>query len=112
MAAGAPVIGLGQGGLLDTVRCLHRDDGHPTGLLFPEQSAACLAEALETFEARQLWRQLPADRQRAWAEQFGPERFQQRMAAVIADTWEQHQRQRADRARPLPDPLPTAVPLG
>jgi glycosyltransferase involved in cell wall biosynthesis len=120
MAAGAPVIGLGQGGLLDTVRCLRSGEGRPTGLLFPEQSATCLAQALDTFEAEQLWRQLPAEDLRQWAEQFAPARFQQRMAAVIEHTWAQHQRHRAERARPLPDPLPDpttmiaplAVPLG
>ncbi|MFM7651891.1 MAG: glycosyltransferase [Vulcanococcus sp.] len=110
MAAGAPVIGLGQGGLLDTVRCLRSGDGHPTGLLFPTQSGACLAAALESFEAEQLWRQLPADRQRQWAEQFAPERFRQRMAGVIGQAWDQHQRQLAERAGPLPDPLPHPLP--
>ena len=110
MAAGAPVIGLGQGGLLDTVRCLSSTARHPTGLLFPEQSAACLAQALETFEAEQLWRRLPADHQRQWAEQFAPDRFQQRMAAVIGQTWELHQRRLTDRAQPLPDPLPHPQP--
>ena len=39
MAAGAPVIGLGQGGLLDTVRCLNSDAHRPTGLLFHQQNA-------------------------------------------------------------------------
>ena len=105
MAAGAPVIGLGQGGLLDTVRCLRSGDDHPTGLLFPEQSAACLAAALESFEAEQLWRRLPTERQRQWAEQFAPERFQQRMAGVIEQTWDRHQRLRAGRSTPLPEPL-------
>ena len=105
MAAGAPVIGLGQGGLLDTVRCLNSDAHRPTGLLFHQQNAACLAQALETFEAEQLWRRLPAERQRQWAEQFAPERFRQRIAAVIEQTWDRHQRHGAERAAPLPDPL-------
>ena len=112
MAAGAPVIGLGQGGLLDTVRCLTSGVTSPTGLLFKEQSAACLVQALESFEEGRLWRQLPAEQQRRWAEQFSPESFQQRMGAVIGHTWEQHQRHRSERSQPLPDPLPPAVPPG
>ncbi|MEY4298474.1 MAG: hypothetical protein RLZZ423_1653 [Cyanobacteriota bacterium] len=116
MAAGAPVIGLGQGGLLDSVRCLRSGASHPTGLLFAEQSARCLAEALEHFEAEQLWRRLPAEQQRLWAEGFAPGRFQNRMAAVIERSWEQHQRRHSARSGPLPDPLPhpclPAVPLG
>ena len=45
MAAGAPVIGLAQGGLLDTVRCLSSGCPQPTGLLFPHQSVASLVVA-------------------------------------------------------------------
>ncbi|MCX5930292.1 MAG: glycosyltransferase [Cyanobacteria bacterium] len=92
MAAGAPVIGLGQGGLLDTVRCLSAEAPHPTGLLFQQQSAASLVQALEHFEQGQLWHRLPAERQRQWAERFSPERFRQRLQAVLERRWQQHQR--------------------
>ena len=37
MAAGAPVIALGKGGLLDTVRCALRVSSCPTGVLFSEE---------------------------------------------------------------------------
>jgi glycosyltransferase involved in cell wall biosynthesis len=106
MAAGAPVIGLGQGGLLDTVRCLVRGDSQPTGVLFPQQSVAALVAALEQFEAQRLWRQLPADSLRQWAEQFSPDRFRQRMAAAIERAWGEHQRQLAQRSCALSVPLP------
>jgi len=102
MAAGAPVIALGQGGLLDSVRCLRSGCATPTGLLFPQQSVASLVAALEAFEAEQLWRRLPAESLRQWAERFGPKRFQQRMAAVIEQSWDQHQRRLAHRSRPVP----------
>lgn len=101
MASGAPVIGLGQGGLLDSVRCISSGCTQPTGLLFPQQSVAALVEALEHFEQNTLWRELPAESLRSWAERFSPQRFRQRMAAVIEQVWSRHQRQLAGRSRPL-----------
>ena len=92
MAAGAPVIAFGQGGVLDSVRCLREDERGATGLLFPEQSAASLAAALEHFEAGRLWRSLPAEEQRRWAEGFAPAVFRQRMETLLDKLWRQHRR--------------------
>jgi glycosyltransferase involved in cell wall biosynthesis len=102
MAAGAPVIGFGAGGLLDSVRCLRSGDPHPTGLLFPRQNAASLAEALEHFESGQLWRRLPAEGQRCWADQFAPERFEQRLMQLLERFWGRHGRRLARAAQPVP----------
>ncbi len=99
MAAGAPVIALGQGGVLDSVRCLRQGEPGPTGLLFPEQSASSLAAALEQFEAGRLWRSLPAEGQRLWAEGFAPEVFRQRMHTLLEKLWQQHLRR---LCRPVP----------
>jgi glycosyltransferase involved in cell wall biosynthesis len=106
MAAGAPVIGYGAGGLCDSVRCHLAGVSHPTGLLFPEQNAASLAAALELFEARRLWRQLPPEGQRLWAETFAPERFEQRLLPLLERLWERHQRQLKRRRAPLRHPVP------
>jgi len=110
MAAGAPVIAYGAGGLRDSVRCLLEGASDPTGLLFPQQSAASLAAALEQFEAAALWRRLPPERQRQWAETFAPERFRERMAAVLERHWMQHR----ERLRREGGAAATAasVPLG
>ncbi len=105
MAAGAPVIGLGQGGLLDTVRCVAAGAESPTGLLFPEQSVESLVAALEHFEQQRLWRRLPAEGQRQWAEQFAPARFRERMAGRLERAWQGHQRRLHGRSRPLSVPL-------
>ena len=105
MAAGAPVIGLGQGGLLDTVRCLASGCDLPTGLHFPEQSVASLAAALDHFNRGQLWNQLPAERQRHWAEQFSPQRFRQRLSHQIEQAWQAHQRRLHRRSHSLSVPL-------
>ena len=106
MAAGAPVIAYGAGGLCDSVRCLEAGASHPTGLLFPEQDAASLTAALERFEAARLWRQLPAERQRLWAERFSPQCFEQRLLPLLERLWQQHRRQLQQRRSPLRDPVP------
>jgi glycosyltransferase involved in cell wall biosynthesis len=102
MAAGAPVIAYGAGGLLDSVRCLQADGALPTGLLFPRQSAASLVEALEFFEAGRLWRRLSAEGLRQWAEGFGPERFRLQLAALLERRWELHRQRLAAGRRPVP----------
>jgi glycosyltransferase involved in cell wall biosynthesis len=102
MAAGAPVIAYGAGGLLDSVRCLASGASHPTGLLFPEQSAASLAAALESFEQGRLWRRLPADGQREWAERFAPQRFEARLLERLERCWEAHRRRLQRQSSPVP----------
>jgi glycosyltransferase involved in cell wall biosynthesis len=65
MAAGAPVIAFNRAGATETVL-----DGE-TGMLFPEQTVDSVIRAVEQLEAG-TW---PADRNRARAEDFRPERF-------------------------------------
>ena len=91
MAAGAPVIGFGRGGLLDTVRCLRRHPSEPTGLLFPDQTVASLVEAVGWFEEARLWRQLDAAAIRQWAERFRPEAFSARFEDALRRAWTVHQ---------------------
>jgi glycosyltransferase involved in cell wall biosynthesis len=112
MAAGAPVIAYGAGGLCDSVRCLTAGSERPTGLLFPRQNAASLAAALEHFEAERLWRNLPAEGQRHWAERFAPARFRQRMGTLLERLWERHERALGLASGPLADPGEAVVPLG
>jgi len=72
-ASGLPVIAYGVGGAAESVL-----DGR-TGVLFGEQSAAALAEAIERFEGLAL----DQDAIRENARRFGRERFRAEMAAVI-----------------------------
>src|SRR5262249_22457171 len=51
MACGAPVIAYGKGGATETV-VPPGSEREPTGLWFEEQSADCLASAMEEFEKR------------------------------------------------------------
>ena len=91
MAAGAPVIALGQGGLLDSVRCHNQDPTTATGLLFDRPCPRLLAEAIRHFEDQCLWRQLPAERLRRHAEQFSAQRFRAEMEAHLARSWQRFQ---------------------
>ena len=90
MASGAPVIGLGRGGLLDSVRCLSQDSAEATGLLFADQQLNSVKAALQAFESDGLWRQLPAERLRLHAEGFSEESFRQRLSSLLIHWVGQH----------------------
>jgi glycosyltransferase involved in cell wall biosynthesis len=109
MAAGAPVIGLGRGGLLDSVRCASRGVTSPTGVLFPEQTPDSVVAAVSWFEERRLWRQLAPEQLRVWAERFSPERFASRFETVLEQLWRTH-RQACAEAASDPDTLPCLGP--
>jgi glycosyltransferase involved in cell wall biosynthesis len=72
-AAGLPVIGLGRGGVRESVR-----DGE-TGVLYPEATVAGLVGAIERFEALTF----DARRLRAHAAGFGPDRFARGFGALL-----------------------------
>lgn len=72
-AAGLPVIAYGVGGATETVI-----DG-ATGVLFAEQTASSLAQAIERFEGLDI----DIAAVRANAERFGRERFRREMAGAI-----------------------------
>jgi glycosyltransferase involved in cell wall biosynthesis len=73
-AAGTPVIALGKGGALETVR-----DGE-TGLFFKDPVAESLCEAIESFEAER-W---DSDACRKNASRFSQVEFRSRMKSVLA----------------------------
>ena len=72
-AAGCPVIALGQGGALETVR-----DGE-TGLFFQERSIDSLCNAMERFEGMRFDRQHIQES----AGEFSTERFHARMRDAL-----------------------------
>jgi glycosyltransferase involved in cell wall biosynthesis len=79
-AAGLPVIAYGVGGAVETVI-----DGR-TGVLFAEQTAQALADAIERFERLQL----DPHAARANAARFGRERFRAEMAEAIERAADRH----------------------
>lgn len=75
-ACGTPVIALGAGGALETVRDLHRYPDSATGIFFLEQTVDALVAAVEKFEAN--WVAFDPERARSQATQFTPKIFEER----------------------------------
>jgi len=83
-AAGTPVIAFGQGGALETIRGLEADK--PTGVLFEEQSAEAVVDAIRTFERQQ--HRIKAADCRENAARFGIERFHQEFYQHAMQQWD------------------------
>lgn len=84
-ACGTPVIAYGVGGAAETVRDV-RQFAAPTGLLFHDQTAGSLVEAVEEFE--RVSGQISAQACRAWAEKFSEDNFRQSFTALVNETWD------------------------
>jgi len=83
-AAGTPVIAFGQGGALETIRGLETDK--PTGVLFNEQTAQSVVDAIRTFERQQ--HRIKAADCRENAARFGIERFHQEFYQHAMQQWD------------------------
>ena len=79
-ALGTPVIAYARGGTGETIVDIDRNN--PTGVLFAEQSATSIAEAVRRFEASQARIRPEACRENAL--HFAPERFRAAFAQFIA----------------------------
>ncbi len=90
MAAGAPVIAFGGGGLIDTVRCFNSGTSSPTGVLFPSQNVSSLVEAVTWFESERLWKRLNPESIRLWAENFSLEKFNDRFETFLVNALKRH----------------------
>lgn len=91
-ACGTPVIALGRGGALETVRA-------HTGTFFAEATAEHIAQAIQTFEAGVA--PTAADC-RANAERFGDEQFHHALARVVQETWASRETGVSPERRPPP----------
>jgi glycosyltransferase involved in cell wall biosynthesis len=76
-AAGSPVIAFRQGGVLDTV------EENRSGVFFDEQTPGALAGAIMDFERRE--ERFSPTECRANAERFRPERFREKILALVAE---------------------------
>ena len=92
MASGAPVIALGKGGVLDTVRCATKGLYQANGILFNEAKAVSLYEAVNWFEEQRLWQKFSKEVIRTWAEKFRPEAFEKRFSNAVCNAWTEHQK--------------------
>lgn len=80
LATGRPVIALGRGGALETVTA-------ETGVFFPEQTAASLADAVRAFEARES--SFNPAQARARASSFSPEAFRLALGREVEAMFQQ-----------------------
>ncbi len=78
-ACGTPVIALGKGGVLETLR--GEDGPEPTAVFFPEQTVASLVEAVGRFESEE--HSITPAACRANALRFSPERFQSQLREYV-----------------------------
>ena len=99
-AAGTPVIALGAGGALESIRGL--DAPQPTGLFFGEQTTEAIVEAIRLFERGTHPIKASACRENAL--RFRVDRFHREFLAHVTDQWEHFQ-----RAAGAPDSLNSGV---
>ena len=78
-AAGVPVIALGRGGALETIRGL--DDARPTGVLFDAQTPSSIETAVRAFEASEPRISSAACRENAT--RFTGARFRAEMQRIV-----------------------------
>ena len=75
MAAGAPVIGLEKGGLIDTVKCINKEDNNPTGVFFKSTHINEISQCIEWFEEKKIWKKFNPSELNKWASKFNEENF-------------------------------------
>ncbi len=90
-SAGTPVIALARGGALETIRGL--DDAAPTGVLYADQTADAIVDALHAFEANQARIQSPACAENV--RRFDPQRFRRELAGFVDARWTEFAGRRA-----------------
>jgi glycosyltransferase involved in cell wall biosynthesis len=87
LACGTPVIALGKGGALETIRGL--DHPQPSGIFFPEQTTTAILQAIASFKQYQT--QLTMEACRHNAEAFSAQSFQTKVTQFVQTCWSQHQ---------------------
>jgi glycosyltransferase involved in cell wall biosynthesis len=83
------VIAYGRGGATESIRGL--EHARPTGLFFPEQSAAAIAAAVESFEGNAVRFAASACRENAL--RFSSARFAAEYAAFVEHAWNEFRRE-------------------
>ena len=87
-ACGTPVIALGRGGVLESIRPL--ESKVPTGVFFMEQNEAAIIAAVECFERAET--RITAENCRKNARRFTSERFRIGLAEIVAEQMRNRQR--------------------
>ena len=90
-ACGTPVIALGRGGALETIRGL--DHSEPTGVFFHQQNADSLRKAIVAFEGEES-RVLPSAC-RGNAVRFAPDRFRREFERFVGESYQRFRQELA-----------------
>ena len=85
LAAGAPVIAYGKGGILDTINCINnpRVGEITNGLLFKNQRKDTIIEAINWFEDRKLWEKFSTEGLHNYSRKFNIETFNNKIDFFI-----------------------------
>jgi glycosyltransferase involved in cell wall biosynthesis len=86
-ACGTPVIAFGKGGAAETIRDLA--DPRPTGVLFEQQTAGAINDAITRFEESN--HRISAAACRENAARFSADRFRTDLTAFMTDRWQRFQ---------------------
>ena len=90
MAAGAPVIAYGKGGILDTVNCINEKEKnlYPTGVIYKEQNVSSIVDLVSWFEDGKVWENFDSEMINKYANKFSKEIFEQKFIHFIDKSWE------------------------
>lgn len=86
-ACGTPVIAYAKGAVMETIAGL--DAPEPTGVLYPQQDASSLAQAVSEFE-RSAGR-ITSEACRKNAMRFSADRFRAELSALVTERWKRFQ---------------------
>ena len=77
MAAGAPIIALRKGGILDTVSCITNCSvkDYPTGVLFDNQTTEDICDTVSWFEDKKIWKNFDPKMLNHFSNKFSEENF-------------------------------------
>ena len=91
MASGAPVIGYGKGGILDTVICFNESNKKDlsTGILFKNQTISDIVDTIDWFEDKKVWKEFDPQDLNNYSERFSPEIFKTKFDFFINKVWQE-----------------------
>ena len=91
MASGAPVIGYGKGGILDTVICFNESNkkDFSNGILFKNQTISDMVDTIDWFEDKKIWKAFNPQDLNNYSERFSPEIFKTKFDFFINKVWQE-----------------------
>ena len=91
MASGAPVIGYGKGGILDTVICFNESNkkDFSNGILFKNQTISDIVDTIHWFEDKKVWKEFDPQDLNNYSERFSPEIFKTKFEFFINKVWQE-----------------------